>query len=310
MKLRKRDKQTDLVPYSDIIWLHKNEDIPNIYDVEMKQIEHLQRYDSIECHLVLYPYSRKVCSEHIKFYPFEEYVKDILTQQKSAYVKLCSQFNELFGLFLGLIITLIFMKFKPTEFFSVEAIVSVLGAYFVGKELWDDLENILINISKTWKIRYLENYYAYRLGKHTTLTNYSRFAKTQRYGKVPLLPEKIDFIEQSNSQTIRMYFDMNELQAFRDSSGHVLSIHIDPSVLQDFEQEGFMFGVKLSFNKHLFGIMKSLELFQSLHKQAKGCLDEKGEWIEGGIFYRKTLTYGRMKLFLKSGLIHHKTIIE
>jgi hypothetical protein len=79
--------------------------------------------------------------------------------------------------------------------------------------------------------------------------------------------------------------------------------------VQEFEQEGFMFGVKLSFNKHFLGFVYHFELFQSLHKGSKGCLDKHGEWTEGGIFYRKTLTLGRLKLFMKSGLLHQETII-
>ena len=298
------------IPYNDFIRLRKNKDIPNIYDVEMNHIDHLRTYDSVECHIVLYPYSRKICSENITFYPFEEYVKDILTYQKSAYVKLSSQFNKLFGLFLGIVITMIFFKLKPDDLFSVESIVSVFGAYFVGKEIWDDIEKILINLSKNWRLRYQENYYFYQLEKHTTLTHYSYFAKKHRYGKAPLLPEKIDFIEQSNSQTVRMCFNMKDLQSLTESSGHILSIHIDPSLLSDFEHDSFMFGVKFSLNKHLLGFIKRVELFQSLHKHSKGSLDENGKWIERGVFYRKTLTFGRLKAFLKSGLPYQKTIIE
>jgi hypothetical protein len=312
MKIQERTEKAKsaIIPYHDIIRLRKNETIPNIYDVEMKHFEHLQKYDSMECHIVLYPYSRKICSQNIKFFPFEEYVKDILSCQKSAYIPIRSQFNEIFGLLMGLVLIIIFALFKPADLFSLEAIVSVLGVYFVGKELWDDIERLLINISKTWSLRYQENYYAYQLGKHTTLTHYSRFAKKNRYGKVPLLPEKMDFIEQSNSQTTRMCFKVRDLQSLQDSTGHMFSIHIDPDVVQEFEQEGFMFGVKLSFNKHFLGFVYHFELFQSLHKGSKGCLDEKGEWIEGGIFYRKTLTLGRLKLFIKSGLLHQETIIE
>lgn len=311
MNLQERTKETQpvTIPYHDMIRLHKNEEIPNVYDVEMKQFEHLQKYDSVECHIVLYPYSRKICSENIKFYPFEEYVKDILSSQKSAYIPIHSQFHEMFGLLMGLILIVIFALFKPTELFSLEAIVSVLGVYFVGKELWDDIERMLIDISKTWRLRYQENYYAYQLGRHTTLTHYSRFAKKNRYGKVSLLPEKMDFITQSNSQTIRMCFVIKDLRSSQDSTGHIFSIHLDPALVQEFEQEGFMFGVKLSFNKDFLGVVRHFELFQSLHKGSKGCLDKNGEWTEGGIFYRKTLTLGRLKLFIKSGLLHQETII-
>lgn len=310
MKLQKRPKHAVDIPYSDIVRIRKNEKIPNIYDVELRHADYLHKFDSVECHVVLYPYSRKICSNTIKFYPYEEYVKDILTQQKSAYIQLKSQFDKMFGIFLGLLITLVFFILKPVDLFSVESIVSVLGAYFFGKELWTEIERILIDISKTWPIRYLENYYAYQLEKHTTLTHYSYFAKKHRYGKASLLPEKIDFIEKSNSQTVRMYFNMKEICPFEETSSHILSIHVEPELVEEFDREGFLFGVKLSFNKRFLGWVKSLELFQSLHKYAKGCLDHNGKWIDGSVFYRKTLTFGRIKMFLKHGLLEHQSILK
>lgn len=297
------------VPYQDLILLRKNQELTNIYDVEMRHLDALQHYDTIECHLVLYPYSRKVCADQIAFYPFEEYVKDILTQQKSAYMKISSNFHKSFGLALGLMILLFFLLCKPEDLLSVGSVVSIVGAYIMGKELWEDLERFLINLSKTWRIRYQEPYYAFRLEKHTTLTHYSSFAKQHRYGKPSLLPEKIDFIEQSNSQTVRLYFNMADVSPSTGNSGHVFSIHIEPSVLSEFEQEGFLFGVKLSLNRRRFGLMKCVELFQSIHKGSYGALDESGTWSENAVFYRNTLICGRFKLFLNSGLIPQKTII-
>ncbi len=295
--------------YKDIIRLRKNRDIPNIYDVEMENIEQLKKYDFLECHIVIYPYSRKISSENIEFHPFEEYVKDILTHHRSAYIRVSSHFNEIFGLFLGIIITILFAIFKREELFSIESIVSVFGAYIIGKELWDDIERMLVNISKERKIRYLESYYLYQLEKHTTLTYYSYLAKSRRYGKWTLLPEKMDFIQQSNSQTIRMNFNISDLRSFEESSAHILSIHIAPSLLKDFENDGFMFGVKLSFNKSFFGLVRCFELFQSLDGNSKGCLDEKGEWIQEAVFYRNTFLLGKLKYFMDSGLIYRESII-
>ena len=302
------------VLHKNFIKLRKNTDIPNIYDVELLHLDALDSYDSMECHFVIYPYSRKVCSNNIRFHPFEEYVKDILTQQKSAYVSSKSQFNKLFGILLGLLITIVFFRWKPSDLFSVESIVSVFGAYFVGKEIWDDIERNLVNVSRTWKIRYQEEYYAYQLEKHTTLTLYSRFAKKHRYGKTPLLPGKMDFIEQSNSQTLRMAFDAKDFRDFSACNGtcvgHLFSIHLDPELVDVFDQEGFLFGVKLSLNKQILGFTHRLELFQSLDHGMKGALDEKGHWNKEAIFFRKTLTFGRLKGFLKSGIIEQQTIVS
>ena len=302
------------IPCCDVIRMRRNEDIPNIYDVEMRHLDELRQYDSVECHIVLYPYSRKLDSENIGVHPYEEYVKDILSFHKSAYASAGSQFNKLFGIMIGLLITAIFFKLKPSDLFSVESIVSVFGAYFVGKEIWDDIERNLIEISKSWRLRYQENYYAYRLEKRTTLTNYSWFAKKQRYGKTPLLPEQMDFIEKSNSQTLRLYFNMNDVGAsgsweLMASSGHLFSLHLDPGLIDELEREGFLFGVKLSLNKQFLGFTKRLELFESLHRDSKGALDEHGLWVDNALFYRRTLSCGRIKAFLKSGMLPNQSII-
>ena len=55
------------IPEGILIRLAKNEAMPTIYDVEMEGIGQLQRYDRVECHTVLYPYSRKVSADHIAF---------------------------------------------------------------------------------------------------------------------------------------------------------------------------------------------------------------------------------------------------
>jgi len=302
-------------PPQNIIHLTKNSEIPHIYDVDMNHLDELKQYDSVESHIIVYPYSRKVGAHHFKFYPFEEYVHDILSHQKSAYEKISSQFNKFLGIFLGIVITGIFALFNPKDLLSVQSIMSVIGAYFVGKEIWDDVENALIQMTKHWRVKYVDNYYSYRLEKHTTLTMYSSFAKKQRYGKTSLLPEFIDFIEQSNSQTLRMFFNMDDIDLEQCCDGehsttrHLFSIHIVPDLLDDFEQEGFLFGVKLSLNKKAFGITVSNELFQSFHQGAQGALDDQGFWHDGSMFYRRTMTIGRWKFFLKSGILPQQTII-
>lgn len=291
-----------------VVRIKKNKEMPHTYDVDLGNVLQAKEYTSLECHLFLYPYSRKIHAKNITFSPYEEYVKDISSRQRSAYVETTSQFDKVFGLFLGFLIVLIFFAFNPKELGSIESIVSVLGAYIIGKELWDDLEKILVNVSKDWRIRYLETYYVYQLQKHSTSTHYFYRAKKHRYGRAHLLPEKVDFIQQSNSQTVRMYFNTTDFPS-REDSAHILSVQVTPRLLEDFEKDGFMFGVKLSFNKgSLF--KRCFELFQSLDKDSKGCLDGKNEWVEGGVFYRETFVLGKVKYFKKEGVIDEKSVIE
>ena len=294
----------------NVIRIHKNDALPNIYDVDVEGFERLCRYHSVECHVVLYPYSRHVGSQNIAFHPFEEYVRDVLSQQRSAYAAVTNQFNELFGLLLGLVIALVFVAFKPQDLFSVESIVSVFAAYTIGKELWDDIERAVINLTKNWRIRFQDSYYRYRLEKHTTLTSYSYLAKRRRYGRAALLPEKIDFIKQSNSQTLRMYFNMRDLHIAPEPSAHLHSIHVDPELLDEFERGGFMFGIKLSMNVRFLGLTRSLEVFQSIDNGSTGCLNQSGQWIEGAVFYRRTLTYGKLKWYVSKGILHDRRIVN
>jgi len=296
--------------YKDIVRVRVNKKISHIYDVELGHLDELHRLSSVECHVAFYPYSRKVTSDHFEFTPFEEYINDITSHQKSTYIKIKNRFCNIFGLFLGILIAGIFFAFKPQELLSIEPIVSIIGAYFIGKELWGDIEDLLINISKNWRIRYVESYYFYRLEKHTTLSLYSRLAKKRRYGKEAILPEKMDLIQQKNSQTLRLFFNMKDLKPAKEKYAHMLSIRLDPKLLQEFENDGFMFGIKLSFNKRFLGITRCREFFQSIDKDMKGCLKENGEWTNGAIFYRKTFILGRIKVFIHKGLIENKSIVD
>ncbi len=303
-----------ITPQGTLIRLAKNQAMPTIYDVEMEGIDQLQQYDRVECHTVLYPYSRQVSSEDISFYPFEEYVSDLASHQRSAYAEIHSPSAQICGLLLGGIIALVFAIVKPDEFLSIESLVSILAAYAIGKEFWDDIERGLIDLSRNWRLRVADVIYRYQLEKDTTLSAYFFLAKQRRYGKVPLLPDKMDFVKQSNSQTLRMCFARRDLAAFADASAHVHSIHIDPALLPELEGAGFMFGVKVSLGRTRWGITRNLELFQCIDKtptdQASiGCLDAQGNWVEGALFYRNTLTCGRIKHYIDQGLVPGRAIL-
>jgi hypothetical protein len=202
------------------------------------------------------------------------------------------------------------MILKPSDLFSIETIVSIFGAYFVGKEMWDDIEEALISLTKNWRIRYQEQYYIYRLEKSTTLSLYSYHAKKRRYGKAAILPELMDFLQKRNSETIRMLFNTKDLKNLDNSSAHILSIRMNPKLIDTLEKEGFMLGVKLSFNRNFLGFKRCREIFQSLETDTTGCLDQKGNWFENAAFYRNTLTMGRVKFFMSKGIFNDKKMIN
>lgn len=295
---------------NEVVEFVKKEDHPYIFDIRLKNMEDLKRYSSLEAHFVIYPYHRNINSKDIFFIPYEEYVDDILTCHKSAYYPARGIMDKLFGLFLGLIIILVFLLFKPDVLYSVESLVSVLGAYFVGKEIWYELEKVLIDLTIKLPVRYIERYYFYRLEKHTTLTNYSYFAKEQRYGCRAVLPDHMDFIQQSNSQTVRMLFSLKDIPECAGQSAHVLSIQVKPELLSKFEKAGFMFGVKISLNRSFLGFNWCREAFQSLSRDSRGCLDTKGEWINNAVFCRRTARIGRIKFFLGKSVVRDFKLIQ
>ena len=293
----------------DVVRLRKNEDIRNIIDVDLDITDSIKSFNSLSCNVVFYPYSRKVDSNNITFNPFEEYVTDILAEQESAYKRIPREFNKIFGICLGLLIAMIFAIFKPEDLLSVQSVVSIIGAYIVSKELWDDIERLLIGISRNSFIKFMEPVYRYVLQKHSTLTHYSYLAKRIRYSKEHLLPRYINFIQQSNSQTLRMLFEQQDLL---DKQGlcHIFSIHIDENILSFLKERGFMFGLKISLTRRFLCIRKNHEFFQSLEGEKKGCLDSRGGWVAGSVFYRNTLRIGRMKCFYRYGIIKNLSIIE
>lgn len=302
--------EADIRNFNHLIQVSKNEAFPHIFDVELAGMGRLEGFDSLECHVVAYPYSRKVEARHIAFRPFEEYVQDIAVQQRSSYARIGEPFRNIFGILLGSAILVIFACFKPDVLFSVESIISVFGAYTIGKEIWGDLENWLIKVTDNRKLRFQPRYYLYKLERHTTVTRYTRLARRQRYGMAMILPDKMDFIQQSNSQTIRMFFNHDDYAGLAESKVHVLSIHIDPESLEVFEATGYLLGFKISLNRRKGLGVQSVELFQSYDGASRGCLDLREIWTPEAVLCRRTLSFGRFKWYRAQFVLPEMELIE
>jgi len=298
------------ITLNENIYLRKNKKFSNIYDVLLTNTQQIKNLKSFEAHFVLYPFDRRINSDVFKFKPFEEYVKDIISEHRSVYVPIADNSNKLFGFVLGLIITLAFAYYKPDILISVESIVSIFAAYTFGKEFWDDLQKTLVRISKNWKLSYIENYYTYNIERKTTLTRYSNFARKMRLEYTPVLPSKFDFIWQSNSQTLRLKFQCSDFENVTSDRIHLFSIQINEEDAKIFQDSGFLFGVKLSFNNYFLGIKNSLEVFQSIKLDQFGCLDNNNVWEDNTVFYRNTISQGRIKFFKNKGLFKNKIILK
>lgn len=292
-------------PYIHII---RNTQYPNIIDIEMQHFGALKEYDAIECHIVAYPYHREISADDIGIHPFEEYVEDILDKHKSAYTAIAKNGNKRMGLTLALIVGFVGFFFRKDAFISAEVIASIIGAYIAGKELWADLENYLLRGSNERKVRYFDGYYSYTIEKNTTLTQYAAFAKRQRYQKENLLATKMDFIEQSNSKTVRLYYEQSELKKVGEVA-HIVSIHIQPEVLSKWESAGYLIGVKLSLNRKKWGIWHNKELFQSLSPDSMGCLDKASVWQKDAVAYRHVKVWGSLKYFQNDGILANEKLI-
>lgn len=282
-------------PLQGLIRLKQNPNLPQIYDVELNNIDALKGYDSVEVHLVLYPFSRQITADSYKFNPFEEYANDISTRRRSLYTRVPRPANSLFGIFLGIAIILFFLVVRPSEVYSLQSIVAILGAYFIGKDLWNDIEAALVNLSKDWTLRYQTSYYEYQVEKNTTLTNYSALAREHRYGKASLLPEQMEFISNANSKTIRMKFSRQDLNGFHEATAHILAMRFDPRVDQEFIRAGYMFSAKISLNERALFIRRSNEYFQSLNAGERGCLNFNNEWTSDAALARHALFLGRLR---------------
>jgi hypothetical protein len=276
-----------ILPPLNAVRLVQNAEFPFIFDVELRGLASLRQWSSVEAHLILYPYSRQVRSSNFTLFPYEEYTNDILTRRRSLYIPIPSPANSLFGLFLGFVIALVFLLLDPAQVLSVQSVIAILGAYFIGKDLWNDIEAGLSAVTSAWRLRYQANPYQYRIEKNTTLTGYSALAREHRYGTASLLAEKIDFIPNSNSKTVRMFFDRDTLAALGEENAHMLSIRIEPDLVDEFLEAGFMFGVKLSLNEGGPWLRRSHEFFQSVSRGRRGCLDERGAWIDDATMKRE-----------------------
>ncbi|MCB1142351.1 MAG: hypothetical protein H7A24_00605 [Leptospiraceae bacterium] len=294
----------------NLVSVRRHSEKSQIYDFDLNCLDFLKKYDSIECHIIIYPYSREIKSSNIRFLPFEEYSKDLEKNLPSAYIKSEKSFQKYFGAILGLIIFVLFAFLKPSDLFSVQSIVSIFGAYAIGKELWSDIEKWLEKISRGGSLRFQENYYKYELDRHSTLTAYSNLAKQERYKKESILPSGMNFLELSNSQTLRMLFTREDLDTSNQNSVHIFSMHIDRDKINSFQKDGFLFGIKFSFTKDNLIFQKRTEFYQSIHKSVYGCLDSERNWKIDGAFWKKNWIFGHWKWTEKSGLMYGKKIIS
>jgi hypothetical protein len=278
--------------------------------LELNNLDALKPYDSVEVHLVLYPFSRQILADAYRFTPFQDYANDISTRRRSLYTRIPRAANSVFGILLGVMIILVFLTLKSSEVYSLQSIVAILGAYFIGKDLWNDIESALVNLSKDWRVRYQTDYYEYQVEKNTTLTNYSALAREQRYGKASLLPAQMEFISNANSKTVRVKFLHNDLRNFQEQTAHILGIRLDPALADEFARSGFMFSVKVSFNERVLFFRRAHEFFQSLNAGQRGCLNFHNEWTPDAALGRVAYFFGNLRYLARKQIVTATSLVS
>lgn len=300
-------------PVKTFLDISQNERYSHIIDVSLILDKDIFRFDYMHCHLVVYPFGRKVNSDHIAMHPFSEYSQDIANKRSSVYSAIQNSAPQFFGLFLVIIAAIavgIVMYYYGMESIKLEAILALFGVYMIGKDFWGDIESSVQRMSKNWNLKYQDPYYAYELEKNTTLMRYSNIAKKERYGYTTILPERMDYLIASNSCTVRLQFDTEDFIQEKVEKSHLLSIRVNPEMLEDFTKYGYMIGIKIAFSRQHFGIEHGYEMFQSIKHREAGSLDDQDQWMPNTVVARKFWRIGKLIHRSKAIIMSERKMLE
>jgi len=266
---------------------------------------------ALECTFFVYPYSQNMDHTSFNILPYEEYVGDVDAGRRSTYQKLEPTASKLFGVFLGLLLIIIFGIYNPNELYSLQNLIAVLGAYTLGKEMWDDLDKWLIDSTKTWNIRWRGSQYFYVKEDFGTIQRFWKLARVKRNGQPTILPVWLDFMTHSNAKTVEAYFEKKTISQYPENSlVQFGSVSINQENLRDFEKDGAMFGFKLSLKEQFWLGDITYEIFQSVDKNEYGAVDKKGIWCPQAILYRKVWNLGRIKIYLLKEIVNDFRLVN
>lgn len=251
-----------------------------------------------------YPYPRKVDANSYDFEPYSEYIKDVSSGLRSAYRELNNNSGIYFGLLLGFLIAVIFAIIDPQLLVSVESIVSILGAYTIGKELWRDIDNTLTRFTSSWKVSWRPRQYQYEKEHQGTMQSFMSYARKQRYQGNSELAQNFSLVSQSNSQI----WDGNFSSSLLKNGGRVLTITADN--ISKMLNEGSLLTIKLTLiHIGFLGVHWQTELFQSIQNGSDLGVIYKDSWVSNYLLQRKSIKWGRFKLYLNTAVVK-RTLID
>lgn len=269
----------------------------NKLKVFLNRVDEIKKFNSVELTTFLYPYNSRLDSNSFRILPFEEYIEDLRTGKRSNYKQIDDFADKFFGIFLALIIVMFFALFKPSDLFSVQSVISIFAAYTVGKELWTDLDNLLINTTRYFRISWKEKKYFYSRVDFGTIQKFWEFARNVRYKNKTLLPSQIDFMKHSNSKTIEMLFKKKDLKNIDSKTIQILSYELNNSDFGLFQKDSFMVAFKLVLNTNFIFCNFSKEYFFAESTSKFGII-EGNNFVEGKVFCRSIINFSRIKIYL------------
>jgi hypothetical protein len=262
--------------------------------VTLNHLPKLAEFAAAEVTLSFYPYDKNLDADSFRFLPYQEYLEDVQHGQRTTYQPSNFIGDKFFGLWLSTMAFSLVGLLNPTKLYTLEAVLSILGAYALGKELWNDVDDFLIRLTKNWSLQWHEADYYYQREDFGTVQRFAQFARLKRYGNETTLASKLDFVTHSNSQTIDLYFRHSDLSHPNQKSARILSCEfVEPKKVRKSKVKG-LWTAKISVHKSLLGFRLVQEAFQAEDATVSGTLDVGNHWKKGKVRVRQYLKIGRL----------------
>jgi hypothetical protein len=265
------------------IFLHKN-----VLGVPVSKIHHL------EISLVVYPYTDEVDADQFKISPYEEYVADVELDKRSTYLPIVSQSDKFFGLALGFVIAATFYILKVEDLFSVQSIVSVLGAYAIGKELWSDIDAGLVAVTKDRFFRWLPQEYFYQRQDFGILQRFTQLARIKRFGAITTLASKLDFVTHSHSKTVELFFNKVDVHHVEEEVVRLGTLEFSEQQNVKKIQHTCMVGIKVKVVRVFGPLSYAKEYYQALDQGEVGVVDDQEHWQQNKTLQRSFFGIGKI----------------
>ncbi len=247
-------------------------------------------YTEFELSLVVYPLNTNINADDFLILPFDEYTDEAEDEQRSAYLPKVDNVSKVFGLIISIVILIFFLIFLPQDLFSVQSVISILGAYTLGKDFWKDIENVLVKLTQNRRLSYKENQYYYFLKRNSTLDEFLEYSRELRYKANFFFPQKMDLIKESNSKTFKGFYKNFE-------KGAILFI-------KNLKNEDFNYSFSMKFS----GIRKVLfiefidEYFQLLNDSASGAV-VNDELLNDKVLVKRIVRIGNLKWYVREEVV-------